>query len=240
MAPGVLGSTLIASSTGATTVSGDFVCPSGTTKLLFLVMWYDTVTSGAPTVSSATYNSVGLTSKGRAAINFAGDDYVTCEILYLDSPTTGSSLSASVTLSSALSVNEIIRLIPVALSSAGGFGANTGSGTGNSAAPSVTFVTESATGLIVSGVALQVGSAGSPGDGVSELQDAGASSGGGAWAGTKPATGGSDTINASISSTRWAMFAVEVLEAAAGGRTTKNTDAYELGVGAGISRRIKT
>ena len=205
---------------GTNTISWSHTCTGSDLTLVVCIMWRDDTTSGAPTVSTCTYNGVGMTSQGRTSYNFVGDNYLTAEIFTLDDPATGSN-TISATLSESNDSNDNLHGSAVSYTGSQGIGATTGSSSGNSTTADVTFTTEESTSKIVACSVAESGGAQpiTEGSGVSQLyEDNGGAQQGSAWMGEMDATGGSDTVGITQNAVRdFATFAIEVKEAVAAG-----------------------
>ena len=213
----------------ATTITvPSFDVGSGSNRSLVAILgWRDLTGGSTPTGSSVVFNtSESFTFSGtRAQVNWAGNNYITCEIWYLNNP---SNATANVvgTISEAGDASDGLFLIVMEFTGANnGIGANKGSATGNSAAPSCTFTTIASDSLIVGGVAKDyvLGQSFAPGTDVTERADFDAEDATQirAFAGTMAATGASQTFAASTTgySSRWAIYAIELKAAAATGIT---------------------
>jgi len=172
------------------------------------------------TCTAASYNSVALTERVAGTREVGPLDFA-AKIWTLDGPATGAN-TVSVTYDGT-GVNDAIMVLSFTGAN-NGVGSTTGTANGDSANPSVTFGTDNSTGLIISG-AMLLGNDGipwTPGTGVTERAD---NATGGSnvtdhafTAGDKAATGGSDTIDFTGStSDDWLITAIELNAAAVAG-----------------------
>lgn len=200
-------------STGSTSFSHT---TSGSDRTLVVVV--ASFATSSITVSGATYNGVSLTQRRAVENNYTANRYLNIAILTLDNPAVGAN-TVAVTFSGSPSTYSIRAISYTGANN--GVGANTGGDTGNSSGPSATFTTGASDSLIVGGAIILTvnGTPFTPGSGVTERTDGSSGSGftGHSFTdGDKTATGGSDTINFTAStSNRWAIAAVEILAAAA-------------------------
>lgn len=206
----------------------NFAVGSGADRSLVAIVYMREPTGEAsvPSVSGIVFNtSEAFTKRASATLTYASTADVVVEVWTLDNPT-NTTADVVATLSEVVSYG--IALVVIEYTGANnGVGANVGSATGNSASPSVTFSTGAADSLIVGGINAASGSATfTPGANVTELRDI-TSDQLSAFAGEKAASGGSDTIDATISgSIRWSFAAIELLAASGGisqavGQTTE-------------------
>lgn len=201
---------------------------AGTNRTLVAAVTMRDFSGDAPTVSSVVFDPSGtsenFTFRVRSTKTWAGSLHDVVEIWTLDNPT-NKTANVVATLSKTESGGTL--MVMEFTDANNGVGANTGTSTGQSTSPSVTFTTGLDTSLIVGGIAIADGSQGaSPGTNVTERAEVLGSSyesQGSGWSGTKAATGGSDTINATLgSSLAWSMAAIELKAAASGTQYTSS------------------
>lgn len=213
--------TVAASTTASTTVTAaSFAVGSGTDRsLTAFLLWFDNTGSAAPTGTSVVFNtSENFSFRVRARLNYATNKYFVSEGWSLDNPTNTTANVVGTISEAGDTGNGLTMVVSEYTGANNGVGMNTGAATGTSAAPSITFTTGAATSLMVAGIVQQTSSAGpyTPGTDTVERAD-GTNSDISYWMGEEPATGASNTIDATAAgSFRWAMAGFE-LQAAAGG-----------------------
>lgn len=190
--------------------------------LVVLVLWRDTAGTDPVVVSDVTYPVSGtptsLTFKARGQINWAGDNFNTCEIWHTQNADAGSN-TVAITLSEEVALGDVFHGIALAFNDSDGLGTNVGQASGNGSTFAVTISTNDANSLIVAGLQTHNSFPITEDASVTEQYEV-ESSNVEAWVGTMDATGGSDTVTATApGGSRFGMAAVEVLEAAAGGAT---------------------
>jgi hypothetical protein len=225
----------------------NFAVGSGTDRsLIAYVLWKDESVGSSPVnVSSVVFNtSENFTYGGvRSSHEFAGGSQaITAEIWYLDNPSNATA-DVVATLSEAANGGRIIIGISEYTGANNGIGSTVAGTPATTDTPTCTLTTDASGNLIVMGAA-QAGTNNSPytpGTGTTERLDFAGTTDLDGFAGEEASSGGSDTIDCTSSaSNRWAAVAVELKAAAGnGGRTTKNTDPYGLGVASGVSRTFK-
>ncbi len=211
--------TQVANTTGATTVTSSFAVGAGTDRsLTAMLLWIDNTGAAAPTGSSVVFNtSENFSFRVRAQLNYATDNYLTSEGWSLDNPT-NTTANVVGTISEINDTGDGLTLVVTEYTGANnGVGVNTGAATGTSTAPSCTFTTGASDSWIIGGIVQQTASGGpyTPGSGSVERADS-TNNNISFWMADEPATGGSDTFNAtSTGSFRWAIAAFELKAAAA-------------------------
>jgi hypothetical protein len=196
------------------TLTWSHVCTGSDLTLIVFACWGDSAGS-SPTVSALTYNAVSLTFGARAQQSFGGDNYSTVEAWYLDDPATGSN-TVSITLSETAD-SAWLAGYAVSYTGSQGVGSTFGTATGFGDNPSTTFTTDESTSKIAAAVdGYQNGVTWTEGTGTSLLDSY--TSGKASWSGEEDASGGSDTVDVTMSAfAHYGMVAIEVKEAAAGG-----------------------
>lgn len=199
---------------GTTATLYNFSVGSGSNRTLVARIAIRDFDAGAPQVNSVVFNSnQNFTFRGRTSYNWSTNLYDVAEIWTLDNP-------ANATGNVVATLNEdagggIIIMVSEYTGANNGVGPNVGNASGSANTYSVTFTTGSSDSLILAALEIADGDVATgitPGSGVTEraeitsvyIQNSG-------WAGDKAATGGSDTISASTSSSyHYAMVAIEL------------------------------
>jgi hypothetical protein len=188
---------------------------AGTNRsLVAVIKWFDLTTAAAPTVTSIVFNTTeNFTFGRRGQLNYAGDNYITVEVWYLDNPTDA---TANVVATLSENTPSGIEMTVIEYTDANnGIGANTGGGTGNNIDPTCSITTLTATGMIVGGISggLVTQTPFAAANGESEIDD-GTVGSMSYWTAELAAAAGAQTFGATANATgRWAIAVVELLAA---------------------------
>jgi hypothetical protein len=247
-APSITNSAIAADVTPGTTVDTTITISAGSSRVLVAFPTFFDANDKTQTVSTVVFDpgteNDAFTFEA-ASNNDATSHRFRAEVWYLilaDGITTG---DYTVTATATASVNRFVMTIweMAGADTTDPFGAN-GAGSGNSDTMSAAVTTTATDSLVGMAGIMSEEVTFTAGSGDTEETEVNASQGSG-WSGyTAAATTATYTVSCQSSDTpnndQWAAIGIEILEAAAnGGRTTKNTDPYGLGIASGVSRTFK-